>query len=590
MCAARHAPHIAVAAHPRHRASLPLTHCSLPAVTPTADAFLGSPVRSRPSASLCSPVPPPSAVKREVNEAAMALTWLAEALVGPEATSPQPAPRHTAAAAALLSADRTTGGLRGRRAASQRYSLMLQELAADEEGPRQKTPRFAGASDGSRSARRGPRTSDVHVGATLSNRKPKVYTQVSFHFQSLLYIDTAVRFVLAAAPAPLALPVAAATPRCASDRHLIVAPSLLLQNSRVGRAMASIEHFIHAQQAEYESTTGNGVPERVIRQEYGNNPDTSKALRFLVAEKKIVRGGQGGRRDPFSYKMAPGYIYVPLPPVEDDAHDTSAAAGYDQEEAGDFSPAASTEQDLSAGEIAFTPAPGAAAMATLAAFSAGKWPQQLQAGGRRGAIQPRLSLNMSDPLLLNTAAGFAAGSALTHTDMETTTAADRPQLAGCKRSASTHSSLTTPAPASGQGPAKRLAAGAGPAGLAAAAVMGPGVGQAALDLPTPSSAGLDLSCAGPPSTQDAAKLTSWTAQLPAAQTLATASPAPAALPGACSVATPASAGLSVPSVQAAYLMQLQAQLFWQQQKWMAQQGQGRADAQSAAATMEQAHT
>jgi hypothetical protein len=40
------------------------------------------------------------------------------------------------------------------------------------------------------------------------------------------------------------------------------------------------------------------------RQAYGNNPDTSKALRFLVAEDRIVRSGLGGRKDPYSYVVS----------------------------------------------------------------------------------------------------------------------------------------------------------------------------------------------------------------------------------------------------------------------------------------------
>ena len=42
-------------------------------------------------------------------------------------------------------------------------------------------------------------------------------------------------------------------------------------------------------------------PRRARRNAFGNNPDTSKALRFLVAEARIVRGGAGGRKDPYSY-------------------------------------------------------------------------------------------------------------------------------------------------------------------------------------------------------------------------------------------------------------------------------------------------
>lgn len=46
------------------------------------------------------------------------------------------------------------------------------------------------------------------------------------------------------------------------------------------------------------------MPERVIRLEFGNNPDTSKALRYLVTEERIIRAGLGGRRDPFSYTIS----------------------------------------------------------------------------------------------------------------------------------------------------------------------------------------------------------------------------------------------------------------------------------------------
>ncbi|DBA92787.1 TPA: hypothetical protein ACH3X1_002979 [Trebouxia sp. C0004] len=44
--------------------------------------------------------------------------------------------------------------------------------------------------------------------------------------------------------------------------------------------------------------------ESVIRKEFGNNPDISKALRLLVSEKNVKRAGKGGRIDPFTYKLA----------------------------------------------------------------------------------------------------------------------------------------------------------------------------------------------------------------------------------------------------------------------------------------------
>lgn len=74
-------------------------------------------------------------------------------------------------------------------------------------------------------------------------------------------------------------------------------------NSRVGRAVQSIFAYITEHQPTYLGKGARGVPERVIRQEFGNNPDTSKALRYLVTEDRINREGRGGRRDPFSYTI-----------------------------------------------------------------------------------------------------------------------------------------------------------------------------------------------------------------------------------------------------------------------------------------------
>ena len=37
--------------------------------------------------------------------------------------------------------------------------------------------------------------------------------------------------------------------------------------------------------------------------DFGNNPDISKALRLLVAEKNVKRVGKGGRVDPFAYQV-----------------------------------------------------------------------------------------------------------------------------------------------------------------------------------------------------------------------------------------------------------------------------------------------
>ena len=75
------------------------------------------------------------------------------------------------------------------------------------------------------------------------------------------------------------------------------------QHSRVGRAVQAIYAYIVRHQPTYLEKGSKGVPERVIRLEYGNNPDTSKALRYLVTENRITRRGAGGRRDPFSYTI-----------------------------------------------------------------------------------------------------------------------------------------------------------------------------------------------------------------------------------------------------------------------------------------------
>jgi len=77
------------------------------------------------------------------------------------------------------------------------------------------------------------------------------------------------------------------------------------ENSRVGRAVQAIYQYIIKNQQMYLRKGARGVPERVIRVEYGNNPDTSKALRYLVTENRISREGVGGRKDPFSYTVKP---------------------------------------------------------------------------------------------------------------------------------------------------------------------------------------------------------------------------------------------------------------------------------------------
>lgn len=101
------------------------------------------------------------------------------------------------------------------------------------------------------------------------------------------------------------------------------------EKSRVGRAVQAIYKYIIKHQAAYLKKGARGVPERIIRVEYGNNPDTSKALRYLVTENRINREGMGGRKDPFSYTVksvsaqsfmsqaqSPLLVSLGVPPVE----------------------------------------------------------------------------------------------------------------------------------------------------------------------------------------------------------------------------------------------------------------------------------
>lgn len=135
------------------------------------------------------------------------------------------------------------------------------------------------------------------------------------------------------------------------------------QSSRVGQAALSILEYVTIHEVSYRSAGMRGVPERVLRyktwrtvdtkggeegsvadrgravvtqipplpptlprrtqsdpnprppptsllllpparQEFGNNPDTSKALRCLVTEGELQREGRGGRKDPFSYTVS----------------------------------------------------------------------------------------------------------------------------------------------------------------------------------------------------------------------------------------------------------------------------------------------
>ncbi|KAI3436096.1 hypothetical protein D9Q98_002154 [Chlorella vulgaris] len=89
---------------------------------------------------------------------------------------------------------------------------------------------------------------------------------------------------------------------------------------------------------------GPDVREGEIRQQFGNNPDVSKALRLLADQGKLVRNGLGGRQTPFTYSStAKGRDSVPAASskLADDValiargKEAAAAQGGEQREQGE---------------------------------------------------------------------------------------------------------------------------------------------------------------------------------------------------------------------------------------------------------------
>lgn len=365
-------------------------------IRPTAGTFHLDP-------SAPSPIPPPSAGKRELNEAAMALTWLAEACTAAQPPSPfqndaylcaafrQKTTPQTAVTDSFLSTEHTrSSGLRGRRAASQRCTTVLREALQSELdfalSPRsvsaptlntqhRRAPNGAqrvgsGNQGGARGARRANRAA---AGANTGERRSKGYSM----------------------------------------------------NSRVGRAMVSILAFIEENQPRFKAAaalpgskaTSEGVPERIIRTEFGNNPDTSKALRFLVTEHKIVRNGQGGRRDPFSYTIAPANaaLYSMAGTEVSAQHLVAAVAKVETSPATDASGAVTgnnpQEEEVDKARchggaaLPSTATPRLTAAVAALAPSTGKWPQTVSriaaetaVAVKKAQLQPRLSLGGAGPV------------------------------------------------------------------------------------------------------------------------------------------------------------------------------------------------
>lgn len=130
-------------------------------------------------------------------------------------------------------------------------------------------------------------------------------------------------------------------------------------NSRVGQATVSVLDYIRRHQGYYLENGGTGVPERMLRQTFGNNPDTSKALRFLVAENRIIRSGLGGRKDPFSYVLAPGTAEASAPLAAQPPGGRGSAASRAAAAAADAAAAAHARAAATAGEGGERPQAGA---------------------------------------------------------------------------------------------------------------------------------------------------------------------------------------------------------------------------------------
>jgi len=419
----------------------------------------------------------------------MALTWLAEAF---SAAPMSPPPSHKPATAeALLTTDGAGTGLRGRRAASQRCTTIIREALMTERATSYK-PRGLPALESSRGAQQ-PKSKPGQPKATAADgqKRSKGYSQ----------------------------------------------------NSRVGRAMSSIIEYIEIHQPRYELMSSNGVPERVIRQEFGNNPDTSKALRGLVQEQKIVRAGMGGRRDPFAYTIAGTLSAVRA----------RAAAAHR------MAPPLSTATPSAKGEDVEL-----AAAAALAIPSTGKWPTTAPRRDLpRKSLQPRLSLGMvvsedNEQLAAVSATKTGMKRPASHAFTPQTQTTSEVRLA--RRSTALDPSTATPTPSA-----------------SAAVITGQGLAD---NVPPPSIAQKlpfsmpELYAATPVAGKD--RLSQWPSQVPSSQRLSFSQPSPPKPTQQPSSAMTTPNGLffipgsspflaATPAVKAAYLIQLQAaQLYWQQ--------------------------
>lgn len=185
--------------------------------------------------------------------------------------------------------------------------------------------------------------------------------------------------------------------------------------------MTGIVSYIHDKQQEYISQGGAGVPERIIREAFGNNPDTSKALRMLVVQDKIVRTGAGGRKEPFAYHLCADYVHQAVPIT-----DASTAA-----QPSTISPPATTE---AAANIEAQQQPVEAANAT-APPTAAKKKTAAKTTAKRPSDQ---GLSLTSPPPNSTVPAAVAAALNVPSTVKPSTAAQQKALRGAARRKQSH--------------------------------------------------------------------------------------------------------------------------------------------------------
>ena len=126
--------------------------------------------------------------------------------------------------------------------------------------------------------------------------------------------------LLLAAPSPLAAKAAAA-PRAKLARRTPTFTGVLSHeqleanvqqarsSKRYSNSMTPMAQLLAPKVLRFVQTRlahsggARSLTERTVREQFGNVPDISKALRLLVGERKLRREGRGGKADPFAYRL-----------------------------------------------------------------------------------------------------------------------------------------------------------------------------------------------------------------------------------------------------------------------------------------------